>query len=126
MQKSLHSSASPPKEFLNHTTLEAQVCEDPANSKIRLRGLCRIARTKDHPAPPAETVMSGFSPELIQTMRAALDEVMTRIPLDAATPGIKAHVAEVILKAAANGHTNYDDLVALALNQIPTVMSFLT
>src|SRR5438105_2078574 len=34
-------------------------------------------------------------------MRAALDEVMTKIPLEQATPGIKAAVAECILKAAA-------------------------
>ena len=47
--------------------------------------------------------MQSYSPELIQTMRAALDEVMTKIPLEQATPGIKAAVAECILKAAANG-----------------------
>ena len=41
--------------------------------------------------------MPSYSPELIQTMRAALDEVMTKIPLDQATPGIKAHMAEFIL-----------------------------
>jgi hypothetical protein len=34
--------------------------------------------------------MPSYSPELIQTMRAALDEVMTKIPLEQATPGIKA------------------------------------
>ena len=52
--------------------------------------------------------MPSYSPELIQTMRAALDEVMTKIPLDQATPGIKAHMAEFILKAAAEGQTSYD------------------
>ena len=31
--------------------------------------------------------MPSFSPEVIQTMRAALDEVMTKIPLEQATPG---------------------------------------
>jgi hypothetical protein len=36
-------------------------------------------------------------------MRAALDEVMAKIPVDQATPGIKAHMAEFILKAAAEG-----------------------
>jgi hypothetical protein len=43
-------------------------------------------------------------------MRAALDEVMTKIPLEQATPGIKAALAECILKAAANGQTSYDGL----------------
>jgi hypothetical protein len=32
--------------------------------------------------------MPSYSPELIQTMRAALDEVMTKIPLEHATPGM--------------------------------------
>jgi hypothetical protein len=49
--------------------------------------------------------MPSYSPELIQTMRAVLDEVMTKIPLDQITPGIKAHMAELILKAAAEGQT---------------------
>ena len=51
--------------------------------------------------------MQSYSPELIQTMRAALEEVMTKIPLEQATPGIKAAVAECILKAAANGQTSF-------------------
>ena len=43
--------------------------------------------------------MPSYSPELIQTMRSALDEVMTKIPLEQATPGVKAALAECILKA---------------------------
>jgi hypothetical protein len=70
--------------------------------------------------------MPSFSPELIQTMRTVLDDVMSRIPLDQAPPGIKSQVAELILKAAADGHTNYDDLVSLVLSQIQTVVSLLT
>ena len=54
--------------------------------------------------------MPSYSPELIQTMRAALDEVMTKIPMDQATPGIKAHMAELILKAAADGQATYEGL----------------
>jgi hypothetical protein len=37
--------------------------------------------------------MSNHSPELVPTMRAALEEVMSRIPLDQAAPGIKAYMA---------------------------------
>ncbi|MEA2904624.1 MAG: hypothetical protein QOI12_2011 [Alphaproteobacteria bacterium] len=70
--------------------------------------------------------MASFSPELIQTMRAALDEVMTRIPVDEATPGIKAAMAEFILKAAAQGQTSYDGLLAAASDQIQTILSMLT
>ena len=69
--------------------------------------------------------MPSYSPELIQVMRAALDEVMTRIPLDQATPSVKAAVAECILKAAATGQTSYDGLIAAASEQIQTILSML-
>jgi hypothetical protein len=67
----------------------------------------------------------SYSPELIQIMRAALDEVMTTIPLERATPGVKAALAECILKAAANGRTTYDGLVAAASEQIQSILSML-
>ena len=70
--------------------------------------------------------MPSYSPELIQTMRAVLDEVMTKIPLDQITPGIKAHMAELILKAAAEGQTTYDGLLATTSDQIQTIVSMLT
>jgi hypothetical protein len=69
--------------------------------------------------------MPSYSPELIQIMRAALDEVMTKIPVEHATPGIKAHMAELILKAAAEGQTSYDGLLAAASDQIQTILSTL-
>jgi hypothetical protein len=68
-------------------------------------------------------MMPDFSPELIQTMRAALDEVMTTIPVEQATAGIKAHMAELILKAAADGRTSYEGLLAAASDEIQTVLS---
>jgi hypothetical protein len=70
--------------------------------------------------------MPSYSPELIQTMRAALDEVMTKVPLEQATPGIKAALAEYILKAAAEGQTKHESLVAAASDQIQTIVSMLT
>jgi hypothetical protein len=70
--------------------------------------------------------MPSYSPELIQVMRAALDEVMTRIPANQVTPGIKAHMAEFILKAAAEGQTTYEGLLAAASDQIQTIISMLT
>ena len=70
--------------------------------------------------------MPSYSPELIQTMRAALDEVMTKISFERATPGIKAALAECILKAAADGQTSYDSLIAAASDQIQTILSMLT
>jgi hypothetical protein len=71
-------------------------------------------------------VMPSYGPELIQTMRAVLDEVMTKIPVQQATPGIKAHMAECILKAAAEGQTSYDGLLASASSQIQTILSMLS
>ena len=69
--------------------------------------------------------MRSYSPEFVQIMRAALDEVMTQIPLERATPSIKAHMAEIILKAAAGGETTYDGLLAAAAEQIHMVLSVL-
>jgi hypothetical protein len=51
---------------------------------------------------------------------------MTKVPMSHATPGLKAHLAEVILQAASQGLTNYDSLVAAASEQIQTIISLLT
>jgi hypothetical protein len=72
------------------------------------------SKSATQPELQGRVIMQSYSPELIQTMRAALDEVMTKIPLEQATPGIKAAVAECILKAAANGQTSYEGLIAAA------------
>jgi hypothetical protein len=69
--------------------------------------------------------MASYSPELIHVMRAALDDVMTRIPADQATQGVKVQMAEFILKAAAEGVTTYDALVAAASDQIQIILSML-
>jgi hypothetical protein len=70
--------------------------------------------------------MAYYSPQLIHTMRAVLDAVMTQVPTSHATPGFKAHLAEVILQAAAQGVTSYDGLVSAASEQIQTIISMLT
>ena len=69
--------------------------------------------------------MRSYSPEFVQIMRIALDDVMTQIPLERATPSIKAHMAEIILKAAAAGETTYDGLLTAASQQIHMVLSAL-
>jgi hypothetical protein len=48
---------------------------------------------------------------------------MTKVPLEQATPGIKAYLAECILKAAAEGQTSYEGLLAAAANQLQTILS---
>ena len=70
--------------------------------------------------------MPSYDPELISTMRAALDDVMTQIPAEQSTSAVKVHLAEFILKAAADGQTSYDALLAAATSQIQTVLSLLT
>ena len=47
---------------------------------------------------------------------------MTKIPFEQATPGNKAHVAELIL----DGQTNYETLVTTAFVQIQTFLSLLS
>ena len=65
--------------------------------------------------------MQKFDPELIQVMRNALEEVMTKVPLEYSTSSTKAYLAECILKAAAQGRTSYDQLVAAAADQIDQI-----
>lgn len=68
-------------------------------------------------------VMPQFDPELIHVMKHALDDVMTRVPLEHSTVEVKARLAEYILKAAAQGHTSYDALVTVAAGQINVILS---
>jgi hypothetical protein len=70
--------------------------------------------------------MSAFNPELVRLMRMVLEEVMARVPSEQVTPGIKAHLAEIILKAAAQGETTYDGLVSAATSQIQAIVSMLS
>ncbi|WP_375789945.1 hypothetical protein ACE10Z_28665 [Bradyrhizobium sp. Pha-3] len=67
-----------------------------------------------------------FSSELIQTMRDALDTVMASVPADQSVFGLKAAVAESILRAAAHGQTSFDGLVASASNQLQSIISMLS
>ena len=68
-------------------------------------------------------VMPQFTPRLIQDMRNALEDVMSRVPTEYMTAAVKVYLAECILKAAAQGHTNYNELVTAAADQIQTAIS---
>jgi hypothetical protein len=70
--------------------------------------------------------MPQFDPRLIDLMRSALEDVMSKVPVEYATPATKAYLAECILKAAAQGHTSYNDLIAAASDQIQVVLSLFT
>jgi hypothetical protein len=70
--------------------------------------------------------MPAFDPELAQVMRDALEDVMTKVPMEYSTPATKAYLAECILKAAAQGHTTYNELVTAAADQIQAILSLFT
>ena len=69
--------------------------------------------------------MPTFSPEIVGTMRAVLEEAMTRVPAEKAATGVKAYLAECILKAAAEGQTSYDGLMTAVMDQLSTILSTL-
>lgn len=66
-----------------------------------------------------------YSSELVQTMRQALETVMASVPAHQSVFGLKAAVAECILKTAAHGQTSYDGLVASASDQVQAIISAL-
>ena len=65
--------------------------------------------------------MPQFNPELVQLMRSVLEDVMTRVPPEITGTTTKAYLAEAILKAAAQGHTSYNELLAAATDQIQVI-----
>jgi len=70
--------------------------------------------------------MPNFDSAIVATMRAALDDVMTHVPVDQANSVMKVRLAEFILKAAAEGQTSYDALLTSASIQIQTILSMLS
>jgi hypothetical protein len=46
--------------------------------------------------------------------------------MEYSTPATKAYLAECILKAAAQGHTTYNELVTAAADQIQPILSLFT
>ena len=70
--------------------------------------------------------MPRFDLELVEVMRDALDEVMTKVPLEYSTPATKAYLAECILKTAAQGQIGRNELVAAAADRIQVAITMLT
>jgi hypothetical protein len=66
--------------------------------------------------------MVKFDVELVQVMRAALEDVMAKVPAEYSTCTTKVFLAEYILKVAANGETGYSVFVAMAVSYIPEVI----
>jgi hypothetical protein len=70
--------------------------------------------------------MPQFTPQLIRDMRKTLEDVMTGVPVEHATAAVKVYLAECILRAAAEGHTNYNELFSAAADQIQTAILLFT
>ena len=66
-------------------------------------------------------MITKFDLELVQVMRTALEEIMQRVPVEYSTQATKAYLAECILKAAAEGQTTFDALVAAVSHQISII-----
>lgn len=67
--------------------------------------------------------MPQFDRELVLLMRRALEDVMSRVPPELSNAATKAFLAECILKAAAQGHTSYAELLTAATDHIQVVMT---
>ena len=70
--------------------------------------------------------MAKIDPQFVDVMRRALEEVMTKVPLEYSTSSTKAYLAECILKAAAQGRTTFDELVVAASAQVQSALSLFT
>jgi hypothetical protein len=70
--------------------------------------------------------VTKIDPQFVDVMRRALEEVMTKGPLEYSTSSTKAYLAECILKAAAQGRTTFDELVVAASAQIQSALSLFT
>jgi hypothetical protein len=70
--------------------------------------------------------MPHFGPELVEVMRNALEEVMTRVPSQYSTPTTKTYLSECILKAEAQGQISQNELVAAAADQIQVAVTLFT
>lgn len=70
--------------------------------------------------------MPQFDADLVALMRIALEDVMSKVPPEISNVTTKVHLAECILKAAAQGHTSYGELLTAATDHIQTIVSMLS
>jgi hypothetical protein len=66
--------------------------------------------------------MPIHSPELIKRVADVLDEVIPSIPINDTTPAWIARVARCIAKAAGEGQTSYQSLLAVASAEIDIIL----
>ncbi len=58
-----------------------------------------------------------FAPSLVAVMRLALDTAADQVPKASRTPATKAKMAQRIVRSAAEGVTDAQELVAVALDE---------
>jgi hypothetical protein len=60
-------------------------------------------------------ITTTFAPDLLSTMRRALDVASDRVPVTSRTPATKAKMAQRIIRSAQEGITDAHQLVAVAV-----------
>jgi hypothetical protein len=60
-------------------------------------------------------VTTAFTPDLVTTMRRALDAATDRVPVTSRTPATRAKMAQRIVRSAHEGITDPQQLVAIAV-----------
>ena len=60
-------------------------------------------------------ITTAFAPDLVSTMRWALDAASDRVPVTSRTPATKAKMAQRIVRSAHEGIMDADKLVAVAV-----------
>jgi len=60
-------------------------------------------------------ITTAFAPELVNTMRWALDAASYRVPVNSRTPATKAKMAQRIVRSAHEGITDAHQLLAAAV-----------
>jgi hypothetical protein len=60
-------------------------------------------------------INTAFAPDLLSTMRRALDVASDRVPVTSRTPATKAKMAQRIIRSAKEGITDAHLLVAVAV-----------
>jgi hypothetical protein len=65
----------------------------------------------------AKITPAAFAPSLVAIMRLALDTAANQVPKASRTPATKAKMAQRIVRSAAEGVTDTQELVAVALEE---------
>jgi hypothetical protein len=102
---------------------EAKAAESAERTHVEPNGQ---SGTQSWELPNRGSTVPQFDRELVFLMRKALEDVMSRVPPEISNAATKAFLAECILKAAAQGHTSYNELLTAATDHIQALMTMLS